>query len=99
MKTLSSPSDDFGRKKPGGAYTNRAVGESVPDRGEDPKRKMTWDVHNNESGEYQYSFKGGSKLRQSTKNKHFGSNYENEIVSANHSTYPWAVGNKKRKFK
>ena len=42
MKTLSSPSDDFGRKKPGGAYTNRAVGESVPDRGEDPKRKVNF---------------------------------------------------------
>jgi hypothetical protein len=71
---------------------------SVPDRGDDPRRK-TWDVHSVESGDYQYSFHGGKKLRQSTKNKHFGPNLENEIVSANHSSYPWAAASNKRKFK
>lgn len=40
MKTLSSPADDFGRKKPGGEYTNRAVGNSVPDRANDKRRRV-----------------------------------------------------------
>jgi hypothetical protein len=71
----------------------------VPDRGDDPKRRMIWDVHNQESGEYQYSFKGGNKLQKKTKNKHYGSNLENEIVSGNHPNYNWAVDPNKRKFK
>ena len=72
----------------------------IPDRGDDPKRKVTWDVHNQGSGEYQYSFKGGNNLRQSTRNKHFGKNLENEIIrgSSNEQTNP-AYAPKKRKFK
>jgi hypothetical protein len=85
---------------PTSRYQNpRYSGKGIPDRGDDPKRKMTWDVHNQDSGDYQYSFKGGKKLQQNTKNKHFGPNLENEIVSANNSQYPWAVNDKKRKFK
>lgn len=98
MKTLVSPSDDFNNNKHGGGYTNRAVGESVPDRANDPKRKMTWDVHNINSGEYQYSFRGGKNLRQSTKNKHFGPNLENEIVKKGHHQFV-AEDSRKRKFK
>jgi hypothetical protein len=65
---------------------------SVPDRGDDPRRHI-WDVNNIESGEYQYSFKAGSKPRQATKNKHFGANLENEIVRGG------KMDPKKRKFK
>jgi len=76
------------------------MANSVPDRGDDPKRKVTWDVHNKGSGEYQYSFKGGDKPRQSTKNKHFGPDLENEIIRSDYNeqrnpTY----APKKRKFK
>lgn len=70
----------------------------VPDRGDDPRRRShVWDVHNLESGDYQYSFRAGAKPRQSTKNQHFGANLENEIVRGDHPTYP--VDPKKRKFK
>ena len=72
----------------------------VPDRGDDPKRKHIWDVHNQESGEYQYSFHGGDNLRQSTRNKHFGSNLENEIIRASYNEQRNPVyAPKKRQFK
>lgn len=69
----------------------------VPDRGDDPKRKHVWDVHNQNTGEYQYSFRAGQNLRQATKNKHYGSNLENELTRGEHRLYP--VDPKNRKFK
>lgn len=72
----------------------------VPDRGDDPKRKHVWDVHNQASGEYLYSFQGGNKLRNATKNKHYGENLENEIIrgSSNERTNP-VYAPKNRQFK
>lgn len=69
----------------------------VPDRGDDPKRKHIWDVHNQNTGDYQYSFMGGQNLRQATKNKHYGANLENELTRGQHRLYP--VDPKTRKFK
>jgi hypothetical protein len=42
MKTLSSPSDDFNRRKPGGGYLNRASAKNYnfpPNRAYDQKRR------------------------------------------------------------
>lgn len=72
----------------------------VPDRGDDPRRKHIWDVHNQETGEYLYSFHGGDVLRQSTKNKHFGLNLENEIINSSYNNARNPVyAPKKRQFK
>lgn len=68
----------------------------VPDRGGDPRRHV-WDVHNFNTGAYQYSFYGGKNLRQTTKNKHFGPDLANEIVRGGHDVF--RVDPKKRKFK
>jgi len=72
----------------------------VPDRGDDPKRKHIWDVHNQDSGEYMYSFYGGKKPRKSTFNKHYGANLENEIRSEGWNAERFeAAAPKNRQFK
>lgn len=45
---------------PTSRYQNpRYSGKGVPDRGNNSKRKVTWHVHNTDTGEYLGSLKGG----------------------------------------
>jgi len=39
----------------------------VPDRGDDPKRKVIWDVHNVNTGDYMHSFRGGQTVPKRAK--------------------------------
>ena len=63
---------------------------AVPDRGDSPKRKVTWHVHNTESGEYLGSLKGG----QTAPKKAQGIN--REVSRHGYSTYP--VPDTKKQF-
>ena len=63
---------------------------SVPDRGDNSNRKITWDVHSTTTGDYQYSVRGG----QTAPKKHTGINLE--VSREGHSAYPVPS---KRKYK
>jgi hypothetical protein len=62
----------------------------IPDRGDDPKRRIIWDIHNTQSGEYMGSMRGGQKAPK----KAMGMNLE--VSREGHAGYP-VPG--KRKFK
>lgn len=53
MKTLTSPSDDFNRRKPGGDYLNRAYARNYnlpQDRAYNPKRRPMTQYQQKERG-------------------------------------------------
>lgn len=70
---------------------------AVGDRGDHPNRKIVWDVHNVDSGEYMYSFRGGNTI--SKKNRHVVPD-QTEVRRSDYNSerYPWEAP-KKRKFK
>ena len=68
---------------PTSRYQNpRYSGKGVPDRGEDSRRKVTWHVHNTQTGEYLGSLKGGKKAPKKAQG------INREVSRDGHSSYP-----------
>ena len=76
---------------PTSRYQNpRYSGKSVPDRGDDPKRKVTWHVHNTQTGDYLGSLKGGQTAPKRAKG------IGREVSREGHSMYD--VPSKRKQF-
>lgn len=70
---------------------------AVGDRGDHPNRKIVWDVHNVNSGDYMYSYRGGAKV---SKNSQHVVPDKTEVRRSDYNAqnYPDSAP-KKRKFK
>ena len=90
---MAKTSPAFGEEEdPSSRYQNpRYSGKSIPDRGSSQKRKVTWDVHDTNTGKYMYSVRGGERAPK----RH--AIVDREVSREGHSAYGTPTNRKYKK--